>query len=70
MNWVSVVGECGEMSIQVLGTGAATAGISAAMLGILAANILKDVSDHCCQVWLGWPASVGAERGTEPDCEV
>ena len=48
------MGECGEMSIQVLGAGAASAGISAAMLGILAANILKDVSDHCCQGWLGW----------------
>ena len=59
MNWVSVVGECGEMSIQVVGAGAASAGISAAMLGILAANILKDVSDHCCQGWLGWAGLAG-----------
>ena len=45
------------MSIQVLGAlagAAASAGILAAMLGILAANILKDVSDQCCQCWLGW----------------
>ena len=43
------------MSIQVLGAlagAAASAGILAAMLGILAANILKDVSDQCCQCWL------------------
>ena len=51
------------MSIQVLGAlagAAASAGILAAMLGILAANILKDVSDQCCQCWLGWAAARAA----------
>ena len=60
--WVSV-GRC-RYRCWVLG--AATAGISAAMLGILAANILKDVSDHCCQGWLGWAGLGGCSGRDKP----
>ena len=58
------------MSIQVLGAlagAAASAGILAAMLGILAANILKDVSDQCCQCWLaGLGGCSGRDKPISP----
>ena len=58
------------MSIQVLGAlagAAASGGILAAMLGILAANILKDVSDQCCQCWLaGLGGCSGRDKPISP----
>ena len=54
------VGRCRYRCWVPVAGAAASGGILAAMLGILAANILKDVSDQCCQCWLGWAAARAA----------